>query len=70
MQSINREMYPLIRAVYGSKVRMHMHTRIKAGLMHMGIIDNYLPRGPLVALPESELQEIKAVVSRFSPGSL
>jgi len=70
MREINMEMYPLIRAVYGNKVRMHMHTRIKAGLMQLGIIDNYLPRGPLVALPKAELQEIKSVISRFSPGYL
>jgi len=70
MRETSRELYPLIRAIYGSKVRMHMHTRIKAGLMSMGIIENYLPRGPLIGLSEAELEEIQGIVSQYSAGTL
>jgi 4-hydroxy-tetrahydrodipicolinate synthase len=70
MRAVNEELYPLIRVIYGAKVRMHMHTRIKAGLQAMGIIAGHQPRGPLVALSAAEEAEIAAVVGRFAPGTL
>jgi len=70
MRRLNEQLYPLIRAVYGNKARMHMHTRIKAGLMQLGVIDDCRPRGPLVQLDAAELEEIRAVVLGFGEPSL
>lgn len=70
MRRISAELYPLIRAIYGSKTRMHMHTRIKAGLEVLGVIGDHTPRGPLVPLSESEQSEIAKIIKSFPPGSL
>lgn len=70
MRDVSSALYPLVRAIYGAKARMHMHTRIKAGLEAMGVIDNHHPRGPLIALERAEYDEIAAIVKGFAPGTL
>jgi 4-hydroxy-tetrahydrodipicolinate synthase len=52
MRAVNDRLYPLIRSIY-SPPRMDMHTRIKAGLQQLGIIDCARPRAPLLPLEET-----------------
>jgi 4-hydroxy-tetrahydrodipicolinate synthase len=48
MRAINDRLYPIVRSIYGVQPRMDMHTRIKVGLQHLGIIDCARPRPPLL----------------------
>jgi 4-hydroxy-tetrahydrodipicolinate synthase len=71
MRAVNDRLYPLIRSIY-SPPRLDMHTRIKAGLQQLGIIDCARPRQPLLPLKESvrariaEAVEAHAAVQRTS----
>ncbi len=60
MRNASDRLYPIVRNIYGAPPFMDCHTRIKAGLKHLGIIDCALPRPPL--LPVS--REIDAEVVR------
>ena len=60
MRGAADRLYPVVRAIYGAPPRMDMHTRIKAGLKHLGVIDSAMPRAPL--LPVSD--ELAARVAR------
>jgi 4-hydroxy-tetrahydrodipicolinate synthase len=47
MRRANDALVPIVRSVYGAPPLMDMHTRIKVGLKHLGIIKTALPRPPL-----------------------
>ena len=53
MRDASDRLYPVVRAIYGAPPRMDMHTRIKAGLKHLGIIDSAMPRPPLLPVSEA-----------------
>lgn len=54
MREAGDVLYPIVRAIYGAPPAMDMHTRIKACLQHLGIIDTAFPRPPLQPLdPET-----------------
>jgi 4-hydroxy-tetrahydrodipicolinate synthase len=50
MRRAGDALYPIVRAIYGAPPAMDMHTRIKACLRHLGIIDSAFPRPPLLPL--------------------
>ena len=60
MRAASDALYPIVRSIYGAPPRMDMHTRIKAGLKHLGVIRSAVPRAPL--LPVST--EVAATVAR------
>ncbi|MEI4472887.1 dihydrodipicolinate synthase family protein [Frigidibacter sp. MR17.24] len=51
MRAANDRLYPVVRAIYGPAPVIDMHTRMKDGLVAMGVIRNATPRLPL--LPQS-----------------
>ena len=61
MRAASDRLYPLVRSIYGPP-RMDMHTRIKAGLRDMGIIDCARPRQPLLPLEESVRERVVETV--------
>ena len=65
MRAVNDALYPLVRTIYGAPPLMDMHTRIKAGLAHLGVIESARPRPPL--LPVSD--ETAAAVARVVDGA-
>ena len=48
MRAASDRLYPVVRSIYGAPPRMDMHTRIKEGLRHLGVIDSAMPRPPLL----------------------
>lgn len=52
MRAVSDRLYPIVRSIYGVPPRMDMHTRIKAGLQHLGIIGCARPRPPLLAISD------------------
>ncbi len=62
MRAANDRLYPVVRGIYGKPPRMDMHTRIKAGLKQLGIIDNAAPRPPLLPIGQTaEARVVEAV---------
>lgn len=62
MRKASDALYPIVRNVYGKPPRMDMHTRIKVGLRHLGLIRNADPRGPLLPVsPAVQASVIRAV---------
>lgn len=62
MRRINDRLYPVVRSIYGAPPLIDMHTRIKVGLAHLGVIDNANPRKPLLAVSRERTQSITNVV--------
>jgi 4-hydroxy-tetrahydrodipicolinate synthase len=58
MRIIGDRLYPVVRTIYGAPPRMDMHTRIKVGLRHLGIIECAIPRGPLLPVSREVEQRI------------
>ena len=48
MRAAGDRLYPVVRTIYGAPPKMDMHTRIKEGLKHLGVIDCAMPRAPLL----------------------
>jgi hypothetical protein len=44
-----------------------MHTRLKVGLAHLGIIDSAIPRPPLRPVPEAHAQRVVAELDKLMP---
>jgi 4-hydroxy-tetrahydrodipicolinate synthase len=71
MRAANNRIRPIVRCVYGVPPRMDMHTRIKVGLEHLGIIDCARPRAPLQPARDGIRRMMEEVISRhtFPDGS-
>ena len=72
MRDASDRLYPIVRAIYGAPPRMDMHTRIKAGLVHLGVIDSAMPRPPLLPISEAVAARVarsvdEAGLARFVP---
>lgn len=53
MRRASDRLYPVVRSIYAAKPVIDMHTRIKVGLVELGIIRDATPRPPLMpVLPE------------------
>ena len=52
MRAAGDRLYVIVRTLYAAPPRMDMHTRIKAALKHLGVIDCALPRPPLLAVSD------------------
>jgi 4-hydroxy-tetrahydrodipicolinate synthase len=62
MRAAGDRLYPVVRTIYGAPPKMDMHTRIKVGLRHLGIIEYATPRGPLLPVsPEVEQRVVDTV---------
>jgi 4-hydroxy-tetrahydrodipicolinate synthase len=62
MRAASDRLYPIVRTIYGRAPRMDMHTRIKVGLRHLGVIECADPRGPLRPVVRAVETEVIAVV--------
>ncbi len=58
-QRVNDQMYPLVRAFYADPV-LDMHNRMKEALVILGPLDEAHVRPPLMKLPSSEIERIRA----------
>lgn len=64
MRAVNDKLYPIVRTIYGAPPLIDMHTRLKVGLAHMGVIDSAVPRPPLLPVPQDTAQKIAQVVDQ------
>ena len=64
MRRASDVLYPIVRAIYGFPPIMDMHTRIKACLYHLGIIDSAFPRLPLLPLEDDTVSRLAEIVDR------
>lgn len=64
MHRANDALYPIVRTIYGAYPLMDMHTRLKVGLRHLGIIASAMPRPPLMPVPDGIASRIHATVER------
>ena len=62
MREAADRLYPIVRTIYGAPPRMDMHTRIKSGLRHLGIIDSALPRPPLLPISREVAGDVARAV--------
>lgn len=58
-QRVNDQMYPLVRAFYAEPL-LDMHNRMKEALVILGQLDEAHVRPPLMKLPSSEIERIRA----------
>ena len=65
MRDASDRLYPIVRTIYGAPPRMDMHTRIKAGLKHLGVIDSAMPRAPLLPISEALAARVAQTVDEF-----
>jgi 4-hydroxy-tetrahydrodipicolinate synthase len=68
MREASARIQPIARAIYGAPPRVDMHTRIKAGLVRLGIIDCADPRGPLRPLSASVVKKVTAAIEAAGLG--
>lgn len=74
MRDAADRLHPIVRTIYGAPPRMDMHTRIKAGLEHLGVIDCAMPRAPLLPISDDLAAHVartvdEAGLARFVPAS-
>ena len=62
MREAADRLYPVVRTIYGAPPRMDMHTRIKAGLKHLGVIDCAMPRPPLLPIADEVATRVARAV--------
>lgn len=70
MRAVNDRLYPLVRTIYGAPPLIDMHTRLKVGLRHLGIIDSARPRRPLLDIPPAVARRIVQAVDAAGLGGL
>jgi len=58
MRAVNDRLYPIVHTIYGAPPLMDMHTRLKVGLQHLGIIDDARPRPPLLPVSTATSNQI------------
>lgn len=63
MRAVNARLYPIVRTIYGSPPLIDMHTRLKIGLRHLGVIDSAKPRPPLLPVPAATARQVVATVT-------
>jgi len=64
MRAVNDRLHPIVRTIYGPPPLIDMHTRLKAGLAHMGVIDDAIPRPPLLPVPAETARQVALTVDR------
>lgn len=64
MRAVNDRLYPIVRTVYGSPPLIDMHTRLKIGLAHMGIIAGAKPRPPLLPVQPAMARRVIEIVDQ------
>ncbi|BBK32792.1 4-hydroxy-tetrahydrodipicolinate synthase [Stella humosa] len=64
MRQADDRLHPVVRAIYGARPLMDMHTRIKVALRHLGVIGCALPRPPLLAVAEATERVVTETVDR------
>ena len=63
MRSASDRLYPIVRAIYGAAPIIDMHSRIKVGLVALGIFENASPRPPLLNIRPEIRSAIRDVVT-------
>lgn len=66
MREVNDRLYPIVRTIYGAPPLIDMHTRLKVGLKHLGVIACAKPRPPLLPVPAETAQRVVETVVRAS----
>jgi 4-hydroxy-tetrahydrodipicolinate synthase len=66
MRRASDRFYPIVRAIYGARPLMDMHTRIKVALQHLGVIDNPIPRPPLMPVRRDVDAAVRRTVDESS----
>jgi len=62
MRAAYTRLTPIVQAVYGAPPLIDMHTRLKVGLQHLGIIADARPRPPLLPVLPQTCARITAAV--------
>lgn len=62
MRAVSDALYPVVRTIYGAPPLMDMHTRIKAGLQHLDVIESARPRPPLLPVSDETAAAVAKVV--------
>ncbi len=62
LRALNDRLYPIVRSIYGPPPLIEMHTRIKVALKHLGVIDNAMPRRPLLPVTPDVVARVTAIV--------
>ena len=62
MRRASDRLYPVVRAIYGPRPVIDMHTRIKSGLVTLGVIGSARPRPPLLPISQAIAQDIARVI--------
>jgi len=71
MRRVYDRLHPIVRSIYGASPLIDMHTRIKAGLKDLGIIEHASPRPPLMPLrPEIAAAVEKTVQAARAAGDI
>lgn len=65
MRAANDVLYGFVRAIYGPPPLIDMHTRLKVGLAHIGVIASDVPRPPLRPVPQDYARRIIEEVDRL-----
>lgn len=70
MRKAADRLYPVVRSIYAAKPIIDMHTRIKAGLVELGIIACAKPRLPLMPVLPELVADIAATLDQTGLRSL
>lgn len=61
MRAAADRLYPMVKAIYHHAPVVDMHTRIKEGMVAMGVIERSVPRAPLLPLSAERIADLHAV---------
>lgn len=64
MRAVNDRLYPIVRTIYGAPPLIDMHTRLKVGLQHLGVIADARPRPPLLPVRADVARAVVASVDQ------
>ncbi|RWR27177.1 dihydrodipicolinate synthase family protein [Sinirhodobacter populi] len=59
MRAVADRLYPMVKAIYHPAPVVDMHTRIKEGLVELGVIERSMPRAPLLPLNAERVAEVR-----------
>lgn len=66
MRAAADALYPLVKAIYHAAPVVDMHTRIKEGLVALGVIDRSLPRAPLLPISADVAGDVRKAFNGWS----
>lgn len=63
MRRASDRLYPVVRSIYAARPVIDMHTRIKVGLVALGLIAEATPRAPLLPILPEIVEEIGRTIA-------